>query len=103
MNAPAVDPGLLYAVGLHFRAAAAAVNHYFGEGVAESNPSLVVTVARLIGERARARELREGLAEVCGTLRALNVNESLDGVRRSVEGLQEEVSAVAVAIIEMPV
>lgn len=103
MNAPFVDQRLIHGLAMHFHCAAVAVNHYFGEGIAESNPSLVVTVARFIGEQERGRELREGLVMLCDTLRALGVNESLDGMRQSIEGLQQEVSAVAVAIIEMPV
>lgn len=130
MNTPAVDPRLMYALGLQFHNAAAAVDHYFGEGIAESNPFLVVTVARLINERERGREsleaadqlrqwlasvvrsldtiageaqerrneAREGLVMLCDTLRELNSNEALGGVRRSIEEVQTEVSAVAVAV-----
>ncbi|MDP3842543.1 MAG: hypothetical protein Q8Q81_08085 [Oxalobacteraceae bacterium] len=130
MNAPAVDPRLMYALGLHFHNAAAAVDHYFGEGTAESNPFLVVTVARLIDERERGRnsleaadqlrqslasvvrsldtiqdeaqerrnEARDGLVMLCDTLRELNTGEAIEGVRRAVDALTVEVSAVAVAI-----
>lgn len=85
-------------LGLHFQQAQIAVDQYFGKDASDSNAFLVVTVARLIGEQERARELREVLVMLCDTLRALGVNESLDDVRRSIDALQEEVSAVAVAI-----
>lgn len=130
MNAPAVDPRLLHALGLHFHVAAAAVDHYFGKGTAEVNPFLVVTVARLVGERERGREsleaadqLRQSLASLvrsldtiageaqddrnearesrvmlCDTLRELNADEAIAGVRRAIDALTVEVSAVTVAI-----
>lgn len=130
MNAPAVDPRLMYALGLHFHNAAAAVDHYFGEGTAESNPFLVVTVARLIEARERGREsleaadqLRQSLASVvrsldtiageaqerrneaseglvmlCDTVRELGAEDAIADVRRSIDALTVEVSAVTVAI-----
>ncbi|WP_341930194.1 hypothetical protein [Methyloversatilis discipulorum] len=130
MNAPAVDPRLMYALGLQFHNAAAAVDHYFGEGIAESNPFLVVTVARLINERERGREsleaadqlrqslasvvrlldtiageaqerrneARDGLVMLCDTVRELGVDEAIAGVRRAIDALTVEVSAVTVAI-----
>lgn len=130
MNAPAVDPRLMYALGLHFHNAAAAVDHYFGEGTAESNPFLVVTVARLIEARERGREsleaadqlrqslasvvrsldtiageaqerrneAREGLVMLCDTVRELGAEDAIADVRRSIDALTVEVSAVTVAI-----
>jgi hypothetical protein len=120
----------MYALGLHFHNAAAAVDHYFGEGTAESNPFLVVTVARLIEARERGREsleaadqlrqslasvvrsldtiageaqerrneAREGLVMLCDTVRELGAEDAIADMRRSIDALTVEVSAVTVAI-----
>lgn len=123
MNAPAVDPKLLYSLGLYFHSAATAVDRYFGQGTADSNPFLVVTVAHQIEvremhreqrkqveslmtllnairqeARERRNEAREGLVMLCNTLRELNAGEAIEAVRKSIDELTVEVSAVAVAI-----
>ncbi|MGL6080637.1 hypothetical protein [Methyloversatilis discipulorum] len=93
MNAPTVDPRLLHALGLLFQTAAAAVDHYFGEGTAEGNPGLVVEVMRLIGEQERRRDFQEAAALQ---------RQSAQSLAQSLDAIQEEVSAIAVAILEAP-
>lgn len=73
-------------LAVYLRAAEAGLDLHFGEGFSANNPAQAVTAAFLIAEIERAGAIREGLQTVC----------------EAIGELQEEVSAVAVAINALP-
>ncbi|MCP2936216.1 hypothetical protein NK983_26365, partial [Salmonella enterica subsp. enterica serovar Typhimurium] len=65
----------------------------------QSLASVVRLLDTIAGEaQERRNEARDGLVMLCDTVRELGVDEAIAGVRRAIDALTVEVSAVTVAI-----